>query len=198
MTYNEDLFKHECGLYVAHAPQWSINIYGFDSLEKCDQIYITCRKIIDDNDKSEWAYEALEIMADLLRQRKRWPDALNHIHDSGNFIEAKLTGRYRSQHNMTRDPYILFYALCVHLDRRQFIEAVPIPWWLYSRRTWVWRKALINKEYFQKYVRLERKAIHSHKKEYTRQLVYYRAKAAGSISVIIELGPISDQYLYTK
>ena len=209
--YNKDFFKHECGLYVAHAPQWSQDKYGQDSLEKGDMIYATCRKIIDDNDTSPWAYNALEIMADLLFKRKRWPDSLNHELDAKNFIHAKLTGRYRSQKNMTRDPYILFYALCVHLNRPQFIETVTIPIHLYSRRTWVWRKTLIalialydkeaTEEYadglFNRYVMLEMKGLKSQRLEFTRQLVYYRANAIGIVGILISLGPISDKYLYT-
>lgn len=197
--YKEDFYKHECGLYVADAPQWSQRQYGQNSLEKGDMIYCTMRKIIDEDDKSEWAYNALTICADLLLMEKRWPDSLNHELDAKNFIEAKITGRYRSQRNMTRDPYILFYACCVHLNRLQFIEEVRIPWHLYSRRTWVWRKVLIDDFRFQflKYVKLELKAITSHKKEFTRQLVYYRTKAAVAMLTNKMLGPISPKYLYT-
>lgn len=197
--YKEDFYKHECGLYVADAPQWSQRQYGQNSLEKGDMIYCTMRKIIDEDDKSEWAYNALTICADLLLMEKRWPDSLNHELDAKNFIEAKITGRYRSQRNMTRDPYILFYACCVHLNRLQFIEEVRIPWHLYSRRTWVWRKALINdrEEAWRKYHRLERKALHTHNKTFTKQLVYYRAKAIGAIAIVFRLDPISTKYLYT-
>lgn len=203
------LFKHECGLYAAHAPQWSINQYRQDSLEKGDMIYITMRKIIDDNDRSEWAYNALEICGELLYDKKRWPDSLNSFLDATTWIECKRsecdyklgishTKLYRPQTEMTRDPYTLFYAACVALDRMQFVEVVSLPIHLWRPVFGAWKYYLLTGRGKRLYEWLELIQMKSHKKEYTRQLVHYRAHAARSLIVLAELGPISEQYLYTN
>jgi len=186
--YKEEMYKHSCGLYVAHAPPWSIYQYQQDCLEKWDIIYITCRKIIDDNDKSEWAYAAFEIMAGLLSEGARWPAMLDH----------ELDHLYGDRYKMTRDPYILFYACAVHLNRLQFIDAVKMK---NGRRLkmWIWKKHLVGTRHTKGlYEWLELSQLWMHKREYTRQLVYYRATAAGSTAVLLKLNPISEQYLYTN
>lgn len=186
----EGLFKHDTGLYLAHAPDWSNKMYCQDVLEKWDCIYITCRRLIDENDKSAWAYNALGVCADLLLEGRRWPTDLDHVNDY----------LYGSPFKLTRDPYALFYALAVHLDRLQFIEVVKIPLRLrfYVPVYWAWRRYLLTGKGKKIYEWLELIQMKSHKKEYTRQLVHYRAHTARSLIVLVELGPISEQYLYTN
>jgi len=43
---------------------------------KSDLIFNTCYKILRDQDKSEWAYNAIEACADLLLKGQRWPDRM--------------------------------------------------------------------------------------------------------------------------
>lgn len=194
------LYKHPCGLYVEDSDQWELDQFRQDAKAKGDIIYNTCRKIIDDNDCSEWAYRALEICAELLYERKRWPDEFNHPNDAKNineYIISKLFydagdndwRLYRPQTNMTRDPWIYWIALCVHLNRRQFIEVVTIPFYLYlnSPTTWVWRRFLITGKGKRLYEFLELSQLWMHKKEYTLLLVKYRAMAAGVLRVLNKL-----------
>lgn len=170
----QELYKKN-GLYIHNAHQWQVDKYDQDVMSKGDCIYNTCRKIIDEQDRSEWAYNALEICADLLKQNKRWPDWMNHERDTKNRIEwwwSKLlwnldlikTQKYRPQSSLTRDPFIYFYTACVVLDRKEWIEDVEIPWWLYRPNTWRWRKYLITGK--------------GYKKDYVILLDYYRALAA--------------------
>ena len=114
-----------------------MDTYGFYARGMGDLIYNTLRKIIETNDKSEWAYKAFEACSELLIQGKRWPDYMNQQD-----VEGKE--KFRSQMSMTRDPWIAFYACAIHLDRKQFIELKP-QWWLYSPKTWAWRRALLGK-----------------------------------------------------
>jgi len=62
---------------------------------------------------------------------------------------------------MVRDSFIALYTACVFLDRKQFIDAVPMPWYLYSPEVWRWRRRLIKDERI----------------DYKRRLGWLRAKA---------------------
>jgi len=185
------LYKHPCGLYVEDAKPWQLEQFRQDGKAKGDIIYNTCRKIIDDDDrlaviKTPWYYNALSICADLLLRRVRWPDEFNHPNDAKNIFQYWISKwRYdcglsswrlmRPQTNMTRDPFIYFYALCVHLDRLQFIEVVTIPLHLFRLKTWLWRKALITGKRNKLYEWLE--TSKDHKLEYAQLLKHYRMKA---------------------
>ena len=104
-----------------------------DSGDAGDLVYNTMSRIIDMQDKSEWAEFSLLECMDLLIVGKRWPDRLNYI----------PTGR--SQTKMTRDPYIAFYCCAMFLGRPEYVEYVEMPWYCYSPRTWRWHRRLIKK-----------------------------------------------------
>jgi hypothetical protein len=173
--------------------EWEKVLRGIHTHGLGDLIHSTCSKIIDDDDKSEWAYDALDACFTLLLARKRWPDRLNGI-ESKNYIEWRwerikyknthLRGeqralklnwlgkiavklgyknlqKYRPQGNMTRDPYIAFFACCLHLGLSQLIEPIIIPWHLWSQPTFNWRKRL----------------IHNRHPRWVQRLGYYRAIA---------------------
>lgn len=100
-----------------------------------DLLYNTFRMIIATEDKSEWAYRAFEACFDCLAHGERWPDSMSVF----------VTTTNHRQDQLTRDPFILGYACAVYLDRKQFIESVPIPWYLYRPEVWAWRRALLGK-----------------------------------------------------
>ena len=189
------LIKHPCGLYVTLSNDWYLKHYKHESYGKGDIIYQTLRKIIEDNDKSEWAYQAFEICAGLLFERRRWPVELDNDNDAHNWLvyrwsylkfkvkykcKMKKHGPvpwprlYRPHGNVTRDPYIYLYACAVHLNRLQFIEVVTIPPRLYSRRTWLWREVLIQGERNARYEQLDSK---DHSQDYAQLLKHYRMKS---------------------
>ena len=156
--------------------QWQIGVYGITGqapfLTKGDLIYDTLSKIIDDNDKSLWAYEALSACAQLLFERKRWPDRMNQSHDAPNRLVERLsklakwlylrkTILGRPQKDITRDPFLALYCCCMHLGVYQFIEIVTIPIRLYIPTVWIWKRRLIK----------------DNRRNFVKRLGYYMAKA---------------------
>lgn len=185
------LFKHPCGLYVHYNDEWTNQHFGHDSLGKGDIIYNTCKKIIDDNDLSDWAYDALEIVTDLLIKGKRWPDEFNSFLDARSWVQYQLSyirfriiylfkkpypvfRLYRTQRSMTRDPIILQACLAVHLNAIQFIEVVKPPIRLFRLNTWLWRKSLITGKRSKVYELLERS---NNKRDYVQLMKHYRLQA---------------------
>jgi len=158
--------KKDRGWYRGPVKDWEVSMFGFAPKGLGDLIYNTLRKIIEDDDKSEWAEEAFDKCAVLLLQNKRWPDALDPKNSCNNIasslyykLKFKLVKqfaskdigsykfKFRSQNDMTRDPWVLFYAVCIHLDKREFIDLKP-PWRLYFTGSILWelRKALVGKK----------------------------------------------------
>ena len=136
------------------SPGWELDDYGDVPDGKGDLISRTMSRIIEQDDKSNWAYDALFSCGVLLDFRKRWPDTMNQEMDAKNWFEWKWSQyrfkrgkvkhvKYRPQGNMTRDPYTYFYACCVHLDKLDYIKDVTIPFHLYTPTVWLWRKSLI-------------------------------------------------------
>ena len=127
------------------------------SMSKGDLIFETCYITLRDQDKSDWAYKAMQACANLLRQGKRWPDRMSNDTDCKSliicFINRKLRQwkiatpeKHRHQKRKSRDPFQALYTVCVFLDRKQFIEAAPMPWYIYSPEIWRWRRRLIKDE----------------------------------------------------
>jgi hypothetical protein len=141
---------------------------------KGDLIFNTCYKILRDRDKSDWAYKAMQACANLLLKGQRWPERMWAPLDAESWIERIIVRslkhwfgitvkryEFRYQGRMVRDSWIALYTACVFLDRKQFIEAVSMPWYLYSPEVWRWRKRLIKDERI----------------DYKRRLGFLRAKA---------------------
>ena len=167
-----DQYYKKYGFYIEDDPAWAVRERGVDTHGKGDLISNTCRKIFDEGDTSPWAYEALVLCADLLAARKRWPDFMNQSCDAKTWLGAHISHllydlglvklrKFRNQKGMTRDPYTNFYGMCMLLDRKQFIEAITIPWRLYSPEVFTWRKRLLR----------------PHKEKYVNDQRYLRAKA---------------------
>ena len=114
-----------------------------------DLIYNTMSRIIDMNDKSDWAYTSLDWCILLLDRRKRWPNRLNKDNMAKNWFQWKWSqllknGKYsRPQGNMTRDPFIAVITCCLHLGVHEYIEHIRIPLHLYTPNTWRWKRRLV-------------------------------------------------------
>ena len=127
-----------------------------------DVIYNTMTRIIDMEVRDQWAHYSFEYCCTLLRHNKRWPDRLNQENTAKNRIQWWLSDRYtRPQDDMTRDPYIACICCAMHLGRPEDIEDIRIPWYLYHRKTWRWRKKLIKDD----------------RELWKKRLSYYRALA---------------------
>lgn len=64
---------------------WEKTLRGIYTHGLGDLIYNTLSKIVDDNDTSDWAYDALDACYNLLLCGQRWPDRLNGI-ESKNYL----------------------------------------------------------------------------------------------------------------
>jgi hypothetical protein len=80
--------------YRAQSPKWELDVYGFTPNGKGDLISNTMAKIIDDQDRSEWAYDSFLMCFDLLRAGIRWPDRMNSSKDAPNRIVWYLKKRF--------------------------------------------------------------------------------------------------------
>jgi len=123
---------------------------------KGDLIFNTCKKIYTDQDRSNWAYSSLDACHLLLWDGKRWPNRMNKDapeKDVNSWARRiinrtlnKLFGMslpYRFQGRMTRDPFIAWYNLAIYLDESAYVEQLRMPWYIYSPKTWRWRRRLI-------------------------------------------------------
>ena len=125
------------GWYRGLEKEWEFKLYGFYPKGLGDLIYNNLRKIIETDDTSKWAQGIFDKCAVLLVQGKRWPDELDPS-------RVKGRKRYRSPWSMTRDPWVMFYAAAIHLDRRVFHVLKP-QWWLWRPELWALRRALLRK-----------------------------------------------------
>lgn len=127
-----------------------------------DLIFNTMTKIIDDKDTSDFALIALYQCYYLLKEGIRWPNDLNLEGQAPNWwiwYVYKFLGikkyKYRCQRDMTRDPYIAFFACYAHLKGVSpyydliiefYFKEIKIPLRLYSRKTWIWRRRLLKED----------------------------------------------------
>lgn len=187
-----DNFYQELGLYIHSTHDWQWKKFRQLTMGKGDIIYNSLRRIIDDKDTSDWAFRALWICKELLLDGKRWPDWMNHERDAKNRIGwwwSRLLynlylinhQKYRPQTSMTRDPWCYFYTASVILERKRFVEIVPIPWWLWRQPVWAWRRYLIEPTERNKRRWLFWESLNCPKKEYAKRMVEYRAMAAKKI-----------------
>ena len=140
--------------YRKLSPYREVQIYGVAVDSKGDLIFNTCKKIINDLDQSEWAFDSVLECSDLLNTCKRWPDRMNQDIDSKTIIEH-LTSKilfalyitehvkFGRQNHMTRDPYIALYCACFMMDNYYLIKRTPPPWYLYTPVFWSWYKFLL-------------------------------------------------------
>jgi hypothetical protein len=160
-------------LWRNESPGWQIDKYGFEVNGLGDIIFNTMYKVAEEDDKSEWAYEALSLCKELLTKKVRWPSSYTpEIGVAKNWFDWKWKVLlyklklnkvciYRPRENITRDPYIAFYYACVKLGKFEYIDEVRIPSKLYTPEVFRWRNKLIK----------------AHRKDYVRRLRVIRAKA---------------------
>jgi len=136
--------------------EWQRDKWGFVVRGLGDLWTITCRMLIITDDKSDWAKTSLWKVFYHLIQNKRWPDEYNNEYIAKNTIQfywSKLlydlklrpTRLYRSQHGITRDPWIYFMCAMVHIGQTWAFKCRP-PWWLYRPIVWEWFKAMEGKK----------------------------------------------------
>ena len=181
MTFpDHDYYKD--GFFYRHKdPAWAIRMYGYDTGNKGDLIFETLKKIIDDEDRSEWAYLSLMSCKMLLLDGKRWPDVMNHESDCKGIpcmwwqkIKVKLikikTCRFGPQKNITRDPWIMFFVASFLMNRFVNFELKP-QWRLWRPNVWRWMKYLRTQDrrYKERYL----KHLRPNKREYVERLHYY-------------------------
>ena len=166
--------KKDGDWYRGPVKQWEVDYYGFCGRGMGDLIYNNLRKIIETEDKSEWAYEVFDRCIVLLIQGKRWPDeiqdeykefiAKNRVHLWVNKILKRLGKvefeKCRHQKSMTRDPWVMFYSACIYLNKREFIHLRPQPR-LYRPNLWALRKALIGEKNYYVFWRAINVALHA-------------------------------------
>ena len=155
-----------------------------------DLIFNTMTKIVFDKDISQWAFDSFETCTNLLKDHKRWPDEFNVGDEAPNryawffknrLLSIKIKGKryyllksrygYRSQDDMTRDPYVAWGSCYAHLlgkhngvydDKITWLfQSTKIPWYLYRADTWRWKRLLTK----------------DNRKHFVKRLSYFRALA---------------------
>lgn len=198
----ENLVKIPCNLWAKSTrdpkhpdePSWTEIHFRHDSMNKGDIIYITCRYIIETNDTSDWALDALEVCFLLLQEELRWPHEMSHENDAKNNLVYKVDlfrwkiwyafnkpkpghRLYRPQGSITRDPYIYFFTAAAMLEQWHYIQYTEIPKYLtfYSTPTRKWAKYMKSglEVDYQAYTKAEFKGGDS-QKDYVKLLNYYR------------------------
>jgi len=149
---------------------------------KGDLVSNTCMKIIFHEDKSEWAYDSLDMMLWLMNRRRRWPERMDQVGDSKNRIDNvikktlhKLGLRefipHRWPNGMTRDPYVFFYCACIFLGKEEYIKEVKPPLYVWTLGFFAWRKCLYSRNWWSDLWYWDRKP---HKKFYATRLRRFR------------------------
>lgn len=134
---------------------------------KGDLIFNTCYKIFKEKDISEWAHKALKACSELLNEGNRWPDRMCSEADADSWIERivvrslkkigiKTKGwGFRYQKRMVRDSFIALYTASLFLEVPKYIKDTPIPKFLYSFKTWKWRRRLLEDARVDYVIRLD-------------------------------------------
>ncbi len=153
--------------YLGIINNWQTKLHGFAIRSGIGDLISNNTALIRETfDRSDWAYGCLEACFELLSYRKRWPDWMDRkiprdkqcktrlcsfLNKSKFYIAKwiygekvcdKITTKYRSQGDMTRDPYINAIACAVDMNRLQLVDTVSIPWYLWRPSTWRWHKYL--------------------------------------------------------
>ena len=169
------------GYYWRHPdPPWALEVRGADSKSKGDVIFNTLSRIVDQEDRSEWAYLALMSCRGLLIGGKRWPDPFNQEGDCRGHIchyWQKLRKalkckhwRHGPQRNLTRDPWILFYVASYKMNRFDNFNLKP-HWRLFRPNIWAWMKYLRKGD--RRYLKTYYRWTFPNKREYVQRLHYY-------------------------
>lgn len=180
--HSEDKKWYKDGLSWRHESEWwEIRDRGCSSDAKGDLTNNTMYEIMFMEDKSDWAYRALDYHKELLIDKIRWPNRMNQPCDSKNLIDfwwhnflnwggANDWYKYRPQRSMTRDPYTYFYTCCIYLGKPEYIKEVPICKRNFRIGFWAWRKCLIKKTWWAKLLYMRGRKVKDHPKDYVDRL----------------------------
>ncbi len=175
------------GVLLEHSPDWAVRERGFDSQGMGDCITRSCKtKNI----------KYLDVCAGLLKERKRWPDALqdryapfiatNRIDWEWSklmyWFEIRETKKLRPQGGMTRDPFVYFFSSCAENGVAEFYKDVTVPFLVNRRKLKVWREYLLtgNPKALRTYEYLELRSLTFALKYYVVDLITARADGARS------------------
>jgi hypothetical protein len=138
------------------------------------------------HDRSYWAYDRLAECFDLLIWGERWPYDIDEQIPDDRKCKTRLCSwiqkmrfkmakwaydeeedwegfhvKYRSQGDMTRDPYIYSLACAVDMGLFQFLPTISIPWYLYRGATWKWHKFIKNptERRYKRWQRAEKRTL---------------------------------------
>ena len=131
-------YKDKTGVWLSRPEQWQIDAWKAKGNPGEPVLVVDCISL---GSGMAWAfddYDVLEVNADLLRQKIRWPRELTPV------------GKMRSIKSLTRDPYLNHWFACVKLDRLQFLETTPLPWWLRRRYAVSWYKFILTENPYYK------------------------------------------------
>ena len=146
-------YYEKYGVLLEPSKDWEKPVYGFEPEGMGDCISNTMRYSIDNKITKFFLTCKL-----LLIGRRRWPSKLDNHFLAKTRLGNKVTwfllkrglrksAKYRPRQDMTRDPYIYYWAACVILKSRfykEYLALTTAPWYLYSPTVWSWRKYLIN------------------------------------------------------
>ena len=146
-------FHKDSYFYRRSDPPWAIRLYRKNTWDKGDLLSNTLKKIIDDEDFSEWAYISLGMCFGLLKEGKRWPDPFSQDIDCKTiacfywqkikFQALKLAERLKAdkiansihckfglQKNPSRDPWTYAMVAAYKMNRFEYFTLRP------QRRLW--------------------------------------------------------------
>ena len=161
-------------------PPWAVEVRGEDSRSKGDVIFNTLKRIIDLEDRSDWAYLSLMSCRGLLIEGKRWPDAFNQEGDCKGWICFYIqkirkalkfkTWRHGHQKCMSRDPWIMFFVASYKMNRFDNFDLKP-QWWIWRPNVWRWMRYLRTGD--PRYKRRYLKYLVPNKRIYVKRLHEY-------------------------
>lgn len=150
----EEQLWHKQGYFWIKVCSWGMKRWNMTINPPGDLLYDTLRKIIEDNDKSDWAHHSFWGCYQLLKNGKRWPDEMEQYITRTQkwrswpiirlmYFEEK--GDYRTQTSITFDPWVMLYACAIHLEVQDFVMLSKPQWWLYRPTRWSWIRKLKGK-----------------------------------------------------
>ena len=153
---NMDSYRRENGLYIHDDRLWEIDKYGYNTKSKWDVIYITCAKILYEEDRSDWAISAVRRCYVFLGLGRRWSASLDDERDcqtlTGKWwgkllyrLKVKQHSPYGPDTQLTRDSYVYLNAANILMGLN--LPILTPPWYLnYAPTTYFWCKYLQTKK----------------------------------------------------
>lgn len=131
----------QCGVWLVRREPWQLEEWTNNGNEGLPPDGIV--DCISSGSQMAYAfddYTVLEVHEFLLINGKRWPETLT---PPGN-------PKMRSINSMTRDPYLNFWFACFKMDKTEYIDSTPLPWWLRRRYAVAWRQFVLTKNPYYK------------------------------------------------